>query len=248
MRRFFVPLLFILSVTLPGSAAGPDDEVLTQQIKAGIDLLNRTYWSPTLKIWFSQPGDDLRAYFDGRQNPSWWPSANAVEVLLDFMEATGTTTWQADIEALYDLRKDPQQRAARVIEELKRRQQWSAADERKRESQQPAAAQAPAVNTGYYSDFQNEYLDDSGWWAVAWLKMYDRTHGGKYLVTAKTIHAHMAKNWRSGEGGIRWCEDADKQKANAILTWAEKTLDWCHANGLYDGIAVVDGPVHHDDY
>ena len=267
MRRFFLPLRLLLLIPLPaGSAsAAPDDEVFEQRITAGIDLLNRTYWSPTLKIWFSQPGDDLRAYLEGRQNPPWWPSANAVEVLLDFMQATGTSTWQADIEALYDLRKDPQQRAARLAEECKRRKQWSDADERRWQSQRRSAA----VNTGYYSDFQNEYLDDSGWWAITWLKMYDRTRGEKYLTTAKTIHAHMAKNWRPDEGGIRWCEDADKQKANAItnnlfiilsarlylrthdqtyLAWADKTLDWCHANGLYDGIGVIDGPGHHADY
>src|ERR1051325_3649267 len=62
-------------------------EALTARITSGIELLNQTYWSPALQIWLDRPGDDLRAHYEGRLNPPWWPSANALEVLLDFMNA-----------------------------------------------------------------------------------------------------------------------------------------------------------------
>ena len=154
--------------------------------------------------------------------------------------------------------------------ELKKRGQWSEADEAKLQRRERKAASRTAPDTGYYSDFQNEYLDDSGWWALTWLKMYDRTHAAKYLTTARTIHAHMAKNWKPEKGGgILWCEDEDKQRPNAItntlflilsarlyertkepafLNWAEKTLAWFRETALYDGIAVVDAPGHTGDY
>ncbi len=131
-------------------------------------------------------------------------------------------------------------------------------------------AETDAASNRYYTDFQNEYLDDSAWWGIAWLKMYDRTKDPKYLATARVIHAHMAKSWRPDKGGgILWCEDNDKQQPNAITNslfvilsarlatrtsepgyaaWAEKTMEWMQTVKLYNGIAVVDAPGHKDDY
>lgn len=263
---------FSLGETAPipakdGVPAGREDA--TQRVRAGIARLNALYWSPTLNIWLDRPGDDLRANYEGRCNPPWWPSANAVEMLIDFMTATGTADYDATLESLYELQKDHPGQRARVVEELKRRHQWSEADEQAwvRASQKPRETK-PA--TDYYSNFQNEYLDDSAWWAIAWLKMYDRTHTAKYLTTARVIHAHMARNWKPEKGGgVIWCEDEDKQRPNTItnnlflilsarlyqrtheeayLGWAEKTLEWVRTNALYDGVGVVDGPGHRGDY
>ena len=78
----------------PAVAADPEplgDVALKHRIDDGIHLLNHLYWSPTLAIWLDRPGDDLRAHYEGRLNPPWWSSANAVEVLIDFMNATGIT-------------------------------------------------------------------------------------------------------------------------------------------------------------
>ena len=96
-------------------------EAVTARVREGIGLLNKTYWSPTLNIWLDRPGDDLRAHYERRLNPPWWPSANAVEMLIDFMNATGSSEYDGRIEALYDLLKDRRTRMARVVAELKRR-------------------------------------------------------------------------------------------------------------------------------
>lgn len=243
----------------------------------GIGLLNRLYWSPTLGIWLDRKGDDLRAHYEGRLNPPWWSSANAVEVLIDFMNATGTHDFDASIGELYELHKDRHSTGPRLVAELKRRHQWSDADEQKwqRHQAEATAREAKVGESGpsggdSYTQFRNEYLDDSGWWAIAWLKMYDRTHEAKYLETAKIIHAHMAKNWRPDkDGGVIWCEDADKQRPNSItnslflilsarlyqhthspeyLKWAGQTLEWIHSKRLFDGSGVVDAPGHRGDY
>jgi predicted alpha-1,6-mannanase (GH76 family) len=276
--------LLFTSGTKSISSESDDSDALArpasvQRIRSGVELLNRRYWSPTLGIWLDRPGDDLRAHYEGRLNPPWWSSANAVEVLLDFMTLTGNSDYEAEISQLYELNRDRRSTAPRVVAELKRRNQWSAKDEEKwNRGQAEAAARirdpklsgAPAGGTEYYTQFRNEYLDDSGWWGVAWLKMYDRTHDAKYLATARAIHAHMAENWRPAKnGGVMWCEDADKQIPNAItnslflvlsarlyqrttepqyLKWASETLDWFHAKALYDGTGVVDVPGHHGDY
>ena len=272
-------LLLACSLLLPAGALAaepapeiPAREALIARIVAGVGTLNQTYWSPTLGIWLDRPGDDVRAHYEGRRNPPWWPSANAVEMLIDSMKVTGRADFDASLDTLYELNKDPRRKAPRIIAELKRRQQWSDADQKKADAKAKAPPAKPAdpQAAAAYTDFRNEYLDDSAWWGIAWLKMHDRTRAPKYLATARAIHAHMAAGWRPDkDGGIVWCQDADKQKPNAItnslfvilsarlhqrtrepayLQWAQRTLDWERAKALYDGTGVVDAPGHRGDY
>lgn len=266
---FLILCVAVAAAKADPAASWPASEVRAR-IRAGIDRLNALYWSPTLGIWLDRPGNDLRAHYEGRLNPPWWPSANAVEVLIDFMGATGASEDEASIESLYELQKNRPLQRTREVAELKARHQWGDADERAWAAAQARPADPGRAEAGYYTDFQNEYLDDSAWWAITWLKMHERTGAAKYLRTAQTIHAHMAKNWNAEKGGgILWCEDADKQQPNAItnnlyvilsarlyqttheaayLDEAMKTLQWIRASSLYDGTAVVDKPGHHGDY
>ncbi|MDB6151791.1 MAG: glycosyl hydrolase, family 76, partial [Chthoniobacteraceae bacterium] len=213
LRLFSVVLLASLASCFSAEIDLGRDAVASSA-KLGIALLDKLYWSPTLNIWLDQPGDDIRAYYDGRRNPPWWSSANAVEMLLDYMRKTGSAEYEATIAALYDSNKDLRQKSPRVIAELKRRNQWSAVDEERFQKKQ--AATQPVLNN-YYTEFRNEYLDDSGWWGITWLKMYDRTRDKKYLATAQAVHAHMARNWRPEKnGGVMWTEVEDKLVPNAI--------------------------------
>jgi len=247
-----------------------DRPALERRIDDGIQVLNRLYWSPTLAIWLDRTGDDLRAHYEGRLNPPWWSSANAVEVLIDFMNATGSHTYDSAVADLYELHRERGGTDARLVAELKHRGQWNADDEAKWQRRQNEPKPAPKAADDSYSQFRNEYLDDSAWWGLAWLKMYDRTKDPKYLATAEAIQAHMARAWRPEKGGgILWCLDEDKQHPNAItnslfiilsarlyqrthtpeyLRWAEQTLAWFHAQALFDGSGVVDAPGHHGDY
>ncbi|MEK0450216.1 MAG: hypothetical protein RL088_2484 [Verrucomicrobiota bacterium] len=213
MHRNYYFIFWVIVAT--AFASGQDaKKAMEAELAGGIGLLNERYWSPTLGIWFDKPGDDLRAHFEGRHNPPWWPSANAVETLIDAASATGNTEWMRQVENLYSLNRDFKNKAPRLIAELQRRGLWTARDE---ERQRRSAAGSEADTRGYYVDFVNEYLDDSGWWGIAWLKMYDRTKDERFLKTARVIQLHMAKNWKPEKGGgVIWCEDEDKQVANAI--------------------------------
>ena len=55
-----------------------------------------------------------------------------------------------------------------------------------------------------FSGFLNEYYDDEGWWALAWLKIYDLTKEERYIQMAISIFEDMKAGWGGPCGGLWW--------------------------------------------
>ncbi len=72
--------------------------------------------------------------------------------------------------------------------------------------------QAQQVHNG----FLNHFYDDEGWWALAWIDVYDVTQDQQYLSMAQSIFEDMAGGWDATVcgGGIWW--NKDRQYKNAI--------------------------------
>jgi predicted alpha-1,6-mannanase (GH76 family) len=261
--------LQLLSATalVPFASRAEDDagpERLARLFREGMAKLDEIFWVPEIANWLDRPGKDLRGHFDGRINPPWWSCANAVEAMVDYMDLTGSALYDPRLRELHAGNVLRGSRLPQVAARLRKDGTWTDRDEAKLQRRLKRLDPARIHDT----EFRNEYLDDSAWWGIAWLKFHERTQDPRYLRTARAIHEHMANHWRE-EGGVSWGEDADKRDPNAItnslfvvlsarlyrvtrqqafLDWAQKTLAWEKAAKLYDGTAIVDRPGHKGDY
>jgi predicted alpha-1,6-mannanase (GH76 family) len=264
-RTEFLKLLSAAAFPAVATARdGPSKDGLTKCFREGMSKLDEIFWVPEIANWLDRPGKDLRGHFEGKINPPWWSCANAVEAMVDYMDLTETGIYDQRLRGIHEGNVLRGSRLTKLAESLKSEGKWTGEDEAKLQRR----TKRLDPNRIHDSEFRNEYLDDSAWWGIAWLKFHERTKDPRYLRTARAIHEHMANNWRK-EGGVSWAEESDKRDPNAItnslfvvlsarlfrvtkqrsfLDWAEKTLAWEKEAKLYDGTAIIDRPGHVGDY
>jgi predicted alpha-1,6-mannanase (GH76 family) len=115
-----------------------------------------------------------------------------------------------------------------------------------------------------HAGFVNDFYDDNGWWALAWVAAFDVTRDNRYLDAARIIFARNTAGWDdSCGGGLRWNTTSSYKNAittelfltlaallhqrtpgdqGGYLTWARRAWDWFGSSGLIgpDGL-VNDG-------
>ena len=121
-----------------------------------------------------------------------------------------------------------------------------------------AFGQAPHKFPG----FLNEFYDDEGWWALAWVDAYQLRHDKRYLQTAESIFTDMSGGWSDTCGGGIWWKKNERYK-NAIanelffsvavqlaqqaegkaragyLDWARKEEKWFLSSGMINADSLV---------
>jgi predicted alpha-1,6-mannanase (GH76 family) len=72
-----------------------------------------------------------------------------------------------------------------------------------------ASTYSNAPNSFGYAGFLDDYYDDEGWWALAWLNIYDLTGDADYLNLAISIFKDIQGGLTTpcGGGSIWWSKD-----------------------------------------
>jgi predicted alpha-1,6-mannanase (GH76 family) len=189
------------------SAAGTANDAKNSRAPTSIYSQQAGAAIVTLQQWYSQ-SSGLYASPTG-----WWNAANAITVLGDYEQLTGSAAYDSEIANTF------------------------------------TAAQR------LYPKFVNDYFDDDGWWALAWIEAYDVTKNPQYLAMAENIFTAITGGWDSTCGGGVWWNKSKLYKnaisnelflavaaklANrttgsahaAYLAWAQKEWKWFKASGL----------------
>lgn len=111
-----------------------------------------------------------------------------------------------------------------------------------------------------HAGFVNEYFDDNGWWALAWVGACDLTGKSRYLEAARAIFARNVSGWDDTcRGGLWWSEDRKYKNAitnELFLTlaaqlhqrvsgdqeyreWALREWEWFHGSGMIGPAGLV---------
>lgn len=168
------------------------------------------------------------------QTTGWWNSANAITALVDLMRAGGA---KADLPVLANTLKQAQITI-------------------------PKAEQTgPLTKMTGFPGFLNDYYDDEGWWALAWIDAYDLTREPQYLAMAQSIFTDMSHGWDATcGGGIWWSKERNYKNAianelffsvathlavrstaerAAYLDWADKEWRWFQNSGMINAEHLV---------
>lgn len=157
------------------------------------------------------------------ETAGWWNSANVLTATIRYAEVSGDRSVLPVIEAVYDQARH-----------------------------YPLGADSTGVPL-YCDSFINDYYDDEGWWALAWIEAHKLTGEKKYLAMAQTLFDDMTTGWSDlCGGGIFWKKNPLHYKnsiANNLfsltavrlyqatgeasyLDWFEKNVDWYMQSGL----------------
>lgn len=168
---------------------------------------------------------------------NWWNAANALTGIIRYTKTTGDKSFESIIENTFG-------------------------------KTQKITFPATEKHGEYtFENFINEYYDDEGWWALAWIEAFDLTGKKEYLGMAKSIFEDMKTGWdEKCNGGIYWKKGLPYKSAisnelflllgarlalrdknrSYYLDWTLKEWNWFSLTGMINELPLVHDGVKED--
>ncbi|KAI9653532.1 MAG: hypothetical protein M1821_007040 [Bathelium mastoideum] len=228
--------------TLVALLAVSSHSITAPNAKASFDTLQQWY-NQSIGLWIPSTG--------------WWNSANCLTVIANL--AAVDYNVKKKVEFIF-----PQTHVKAQVYNLQMQKTvgpnwlpWSYYGS----SWPPFPPGYPRPPSHQPNGFLNSYYDDEGWWALAWIAVYDVTADQKYLNTAESIFEDMASSYNTTPcGGIWW--DKNHTYVNAIanelflsvgahlanrvqgkesyyLQWAQEEWNWFQNSGMINSESTI---------
>lgn len=163
------------------------------------------------------------------ETTGWWNSGNCLTVLGDFLYLDVDGADDLGLENVFfntfTQAQQTSQTATKTLVKGSSRRLFES-----RYTASPVLGESGLASRGF-SGFINNYYDDEGWWALAWVRAFDVTGNTEYLDMAESIFADMqgGVNGTCG-GGIWWSKDRKYKNASKQLPDPDHIQDLLHAS------------------
>lgn len=169
--------------------------------------------------WTVSAIDALQNWYDEDEglwlSTGWWNSANCLTMLGDFYAADASDAETLDLSTIFSTTFTQAQTSGSSSKLRRKVLMPQAAHHAVRRGGGSGVSALKLADRGY-TGFLNDYYDDEGWWALAWIRAYDVTGTTEYLTMAESIFSDMEAGVNNTcGGGIWWSKDETYKNAIA---------------------------------
>lgn len=197
-------------------------ETYVDRAYTAIDRLNADWYNAATGIWDS----------------AWWNSANTMTTLADFTTLRLDEANELNIGGYMRTTFENAQKTH--IQTLKTMNHGLVSSTYCIDVGQGCMAKRDFLKRRGFDDFINEFYDDMGWWALAWIRSHDVAGDEDYLEAAVDLFRDMQTGTGTPCGGIYWKKDGKYVNAIAnelYLSVAASLARRIPSNGTYLEIA-----------
>ncbi|KAJ4270273.1 hypothetical protein NW762_001949 [Fusarium torreyae] len=195
----------------------------TEKAVTAIQKLNEDFYNSGTGIW----------------DNAWWSSANIVTILSDFTTLSLDEANKLNIGGILQTTYTNAQKTS--VHTMKTMTNGLVSSAYCLDSNSGCMMKRGFIEKRGFDDFLNEFYDDEGWWALAWIRAHDATGDEQYLEAAIDIFNDMQGGAGTPcGGGIFWKKDGDYVNAIAnelYLAAAASLARRVPNNGTYLDIA-----------
>ncbi|KAM0298450.1 hypothetical protein HYE67_006228 [Fusarium culmorum] len=164
----------------------------TEKAVTAIQVMNEEFYNAATGTW----------------DNAWWSSANVVTTLSDFVTLELEEANKLNIGGILATTYTNAQKT--TVHTMKTMTDGVVSSSYCLDSDSGCMMKRSFLGKRGFDNFLNEFYDDEGWWALAWIRASDATGDQQYLEAAIDIFNDMQTGTGTKCGGIRWKKEGEE--------------------------------------